>query len=269
MRNLFIIARFEITRLLLTRRGMLSVVAFALVWFLLLWYAIYPASRFMAQNNQQGSLTGILLQQINLGHLSDWAVPELTVYWLFSLFLLPFFSIMLTADQTASDRARGTLRFLHLRATRNALFFGRFLGQMLVQCLIIAITAITTFALALTRDPAIAGSGLEQLLLVIVNLLIVVMPYTALMAVMSIIAKSARQATLYAIILWIVSMLVISMLHAQLPGLAILDWILPGSQITPLMKLQGWDTLQLMPIPLIQTAVLLLAGWKISNRIDL
>jgi len=262
------IAQFELTRVLLTRRGMVSILAFALIWFVVLRYAIYPASRFLGGSGSN-SLIGLLLGEINLGHLAEWSVPELSVYWLISLLLLPLFCIALTADQTASDRARGTLRFLHLRATRSAIFFGRFAGQMFIQWLLIVITGLSTFALALYRDPALLSTGIDHFVVIVVNLTIVLLPYTALMAMVSIASKSARQATVYAIILWIVFMLLIRYLQAKFPDLVLLDWILPGSQIKSLVQLQSWDTLSLAPIPLIQCAILLFVGWLIMRRIDL
>lgn len=262
------LAHFELIRLLFTRRGLLSILAFALIWFLILRYAIFPASRFLAEGAGQ-LLLELLPGEINLRHLADWIVPELSVYWLFSLLLLPLFCIVLTADQTASDRARGTLRFLHLRATRPAIFFGRFLGQMYIQILIILITGITTFALALYRDSSLLAGGVEQFFVIVLNLALVLLPYTALMAVVSILAKSARQATIYAIILWTVILLAIRFAQSRLAELAVLDWVLPGAQIRSLMQLQHWDTLSVAYVPLIQTAVLLLIGWLIARRIDL
>lgn len=268
MGQLFTIAKFELTRLLLTRRGTIAIAAFALVWFVILRYAIYPASNFLADAGGN-SLLDYLLGEVNLGHLADWLVPELSVYWLFSLFLLPLFSIALAADQTASDRARGTLRFLHLRATRSVIFFGRFLGQMFVHFLLIVVTVATTFALALYRDSALLSEGFAHLSVIVVNLHIVLLPYVALMAMVSIMSKSARQATLFAVILLIVFKLLVSFLQNRFPAVTLLDWILPGSQITPLLQLQSWDTLSFAPIPIAQTLVLLGAGWLIARRIDL
>jgi len=266
--SLLTIAQFELTRVLFTRRGLVSILAFALIWFVVLRYAIYPASQFLSDDGSN-SLIGLVLGEINLGHLAGASVPELAVYWLFTLMLLPFFCITLTADQTASDRARGTLRFLHLRATRSNIFFGRFLGQMYVQILLILVTGLSTLGLSLYRDINLLGTGIEQLLVIAVNLVLVLLPYTALMAMVSILANSARQATVYAIILWIAFLMLIRFVRDFLPDFTLLDWILPGSQITALAQLQQWDTLSLAPVPLIQTGVLLFVGWLITRRIDL
>ena len=268
MKNAFLLAQFEVTRLLLTRRGLISVLAFALVWFVILRYAIYPASRFVA-GNTDNVLLRMVLDQINLNELADWLVPELSVYWVFALYLLPLFCITLTADQTATDRTRGTLRFLHLRATRSQIFLGRFLGQMLVQALFIGVTVLTTFGLALYRDQTLAAAGLEHMLVIIVNLLIVLLPYTALMALMSVFAKSARQAVMFAIILWIATALALRAVAQYFPDLTMLELVLPGSQVSSLLTLRTWETLEFSIIPLVQTAVLLLLGWFAFRRVDL
>ena len=105
--------------------------------------------------------------------------------------------------------------------------------------------------------------------MVFVNLLLVLMPYIALMALLSVIARSARQATLYAIVAWIVISIAIGVIQNRYGPLPMLDWVLPGSQIGNLLRLDGWDTLSLAPIPLLHTAVLLFAGWLAMRRIDL
>jgi len=46
LNSIAIIARYELARLFLTRRGLLSLTAFALVWALVLRYAIYGAAQF-------------------------------------------------------------------------------------------------------------------------------------------------------------------------------------------------------------------------------
>ena len=99
--------------------------------------------------------------------------------------------------------------------------------------------------------------------------MIVLLPYVALMALVSVLAKSARQATLYAIILWIVVWFVSRLLMQQLPGLDFLNWVMPSSQLPVLLRTVGWDALQFAPIPILQAVVLLFAGWMLMQRRDL
>ena len=212
-----------------------------------------------------GGLTG----NSGVQSLLAWPVPEITVFWVMALYLFPLFSIILTADQTASDRSRGTLRLINLRATRDEIFFGRFIGQMIIQSLLIIATIATVIALAIWRDSNLFTSSLALSALVSTNLFVVLLPYTALMALVSVIAKSARQATVYATILWIVFFIFITWLSPQFPHLTFLDWILPGSQLSSLLQKEGWDTLSLAHIPVIQASILLLAGRWLMQRSDL
>lgn len=265
VKNLFLIANYELVRLLSTRRGWVSIVAFALVWAVLLYYVIFRASRLMAQDGGSGVVSAGL-DFFGMERLNSWSVPELAVYWFFGLTLLPFFCVVLTADQTASDRSRGTLRFLSLRSTRWQIFFGRYIGQLLLLALFIVTSVLTTLPVALYRD---SGSMAEWLALapaVMVNLLIVLLPYAALMAIASILAKSAFVAILYAIILWIVVWFISGYLHNNVPQLEALEHVLPGSQMLEQLKVVGWDAIQFAYLPLVQAAVLLAIGWLIMRR---
>lgn len=268
MKNVFLIAKFELVRLLSTQRGWVSMVAFALVWLVLLYYVIFRASRVLAQDGGSG-LVSAVLEWLGMDRLTSWAVPELAVYWFFGLMLLPLFCISLTADQTASDRSRGTLRYLVLRSTRWQLFFGRYIGQLLVLLLFIIASILTTLPVVLYRDAAALPDWLALTPSILVNLMIVLLPYVALMALVSVLAKSARQATLYAIILWIVVWFVSRFLMQQLPGLDFLNWVMPSSQLPVLLRTVGWDALQFAPIPVLQAVVLLFAGWMLMQRRDL
>ena len=261
------ICQFEWSRLFLTRRGWLSISAFLLVWILILVTIIAPAARVVT--SELGGLAAVALEAVGLDNLSSWPSVEMALYWVISLYLLPLFSITIAADQIASDKTRGTLRYLALRTTRSQIFFGRFLGQITIQILLVAATLLSVLLLVGYYSPDKLTGALQSTPVVFVNLLLVLMPYIALMALLSVIARSARQATLYAIVAWIVISIAIGVIQNRYGPLPMLDWVLPGSQIGNLLRLDGWDTLALAPIPLLHTAVLLFAGWLAMRRIDL
>ena len=267
MRTIALIAWYELHRLFLTKRGLLSLSAFGLVWFLILRYAIYGAAQFFSVDQVGGVIASFFNSSI-INNLMSWQVPELAMFWVVMLYLLPIFCVVLTADQTASDRARGTLRVLHLRASRDGIFFGRFVGQLLVLLFLIIIALATTLALVMMRDASQLLPALHFSMIVLVNLILVLLPYTALMAWVSSMARSARQATIYAVIIWIVCSILTGWLSRQFPELWGLDMVLPGSQVSSLLKLSGWNTLSLALIPIIQTAILLFLGRMIMQRSD-
>ena len=268
MRSIALIAWYELHRLFLTKRGLLSLSAFGLVWFLILRYVIYNAPQVLGVTQMGSSSMGGFLNSSILNNLVTWQVPELAMFWAVMIYILPIFCVVLTADQTASDRARGTLRVLHLRASRDSIFFGRFVGQLLVLFFLIIIALATTLVVVMMRDSSLLLPALNLSAIVLVNLMLVLLPYTALMAWVSSMARSARQATIYAVIIWIVCSLLTGWLSRQFPELRILDMVLPGSQVSTLLTLSGWKTLSLAFIPIVQMAILLFFGRMIMQRSD-
>lgn len=263
--QLLLIGQFELKRGFTTRRGLLSLLTFAVVWCFIL---IYPL-RFMADLlvQESGLRQGYsFFDFIGFGALQRWPIPEFGVYWQFALIIFPILSITLAADQSCSDRERGTLRFIVLRSSRDRLFFGRFAGVMVIQALWIGVTALSTLALALYRDATLFVAALPGLLVLVSNLILVVMPFTAMMAALSALLKSARQATVWAILIWSFLAGIISSLAHFLPALAFLKCLIPGYQLSELARLTEWQALQLAYIPFLQSLVLLALGRWIMVR---
>ena len=262
------IAQDEILRLLSTRRGLFSLLGFVLIWAGVLSYGILPAAAFFTGANESG-LSEMLLPRLGLTAWQQWPAPELAVYWVVSLYLLPFMALLTSADQTASDRSRGTLRFLVLRCSRLEIFLGRFLGQCVIMALLILATLGTVLMVIAGNSGDSMAASLARAPMIIINLILLVLPYIALMAWVSVMARSARQATLYAMVIWLSVSLLISYLQARFGPLALLDWILPGSQVGQLLRLSDWQTLNYALIPILHTLVLLLIGGTLMWRRDL
>ncbi len=264
-KQLLLISQFELKRGFATRKGLLSVVTFGIVWYFVL---LYPL-RFVADLLVQGKglqHNSDLLDFIGFGSLQYWPIPEFGVYWQFALLIFPMLSITVAADQTSSDRERGTLRFIVLRSSRDSLFFGRFAGAMAVQALLICVTAISVLVLVLYRDVSLFIPALPDLAVIIVNVTLAVLPFTAMMAALSAKVKSARQATLWAILIWTFLAGIISGFAYYLPALDFFKMLIPGYQLSDLSQLSEWQTLQLAYIPLLQSLVLLALGRCIMAR---
>lgn len=258
-RQTWLYSRFELQRLFMSPRGWFALAAFTTIWYFLLRYPIYQASVQLNQPEIQQMLSG-MLGMVGMYNLLNWSLPELSVYWALTVLLMPLAVLVSAADQTCSDRSRGTLRFLTLRSSRDSIFFGRFLGQMLVQALLIGLSLLATLALAAWRLGELPLAALNSAVVIWLNLLIALMPFTALMALCSALVKSSRLA----ISLAIVSMGAVAGLLGYLVWhfpdlLGVLEY-LPGAQLPMLLGAQGWDTLKHSGLPLIQTAVLMLAG---------
>lgn len=262
------IAANELSRVFLSSRGWLSLFAFALIWILFLVYVINPAAKYISADDTGGLLL-VLFEQFNFRAMRNWDTVELALYWVFSLYLLPFFAIITAADQIASDKNRGTLRFLVLRTTRTEIFLGRFIGQCILQLLLVLVTVASVLALVAVNSPDRLSVAINESVIVIVNIWLVLLPYVALMSLMSVLAKTSKQATLYAIIGWILLWFILGYVQSRFGPIPLLDWVLPGSQLSSLVKLGGWDTISLAPIALVHAFILVVLGWVAMQRSDL
>ncbi len=266
--SMFSIAANEWARLFLSSRGWLAICAFALIWIVFLAYVIAPAAQYMSSDDF-GLIFAALFARFGANTLANWESNEMALYWIFALYLLPFFTMISAADQIASDKTRGTMRFLVLRTSRTQVFFGRFLGQYLIQLFIVLITLCSVFALIAIKAPDGLSIAISEAPIVVINLALVLLPYVALMALVSVLASTARQATAFAIIGWIVLWFLLGYVQGKFGPIPILNWVLPGSQLSSLVRLGHWDTLSLAPIPLLHTVVLLTLGWIAIRRCDL
>lgn len=263
--HLLLFCQFEIKRSFATRKGLLSLVTFGGVWYFILLYPLrFAAELLMEEKGLKQNFS--FFDFIGFGSLQHWSIPEFGVFWQIALVIFPMLSITLAADQTCSDRERGTLRFIVLRSSRNSIFFGRFAGAMVIQTLLICVTALSTLALVLYRDVTLFSSALTNVLVITLNLILAVLPFTAMMATLSAKVKSARQATVWAILIWTFLAGIISGFAYYLPTLAFFKVLIPGFQLSDLAQLSGWQTLQLAYIPLLQSLTLLALGRWIMAR---
>ncbi len=268
MSPLFTLAGREVGRLTGSTRGLLTLLAFALLWALVFLYVILPAAGWL-ENPEIGSLAGMMLERAGLERMESFGSPELALYWFIAPWLLPLFAISLAADQIASDKARGTLRFLVLRTSRSSVLLGRFLGQCMVMLLVVITTLGSVLVAVALNSPQQWPRAAALILPVITNEFLVLLPYVALMSLMSVLARSARQATLFTIVAWIAVSLLSGWVQARYGPVPWLDWVLPGSQISSLVRLPVSDALSLAPVPLLHCMVLLGLAWYAMRRIDL
>jgi hypothetical protein len=260
-----LVCLFELKRLFSTRKGLLYLVTFAVVWYFILIYPIRLAADVLGQG-QYTAQGASFFEYIGFGSLLNWQIPEFGVFWRFALVMFPLLCVIIAADQTCSDRERGTLRFLALRTSRESIFFGRFAGVVVIQAVLILATLFTTLLLVIYRDANLLSTAFNSALAIAVNLILVLLPFTAMMAALSAMVKSARQATVWAILIWSFLSGIISGLSYYLPGLDILKMMIPGYQMAEQAQLSEWETMRLAYIPLLQTVVLLATGRWIMSR---
>ena len=176
--------------------------------------------------------------------------------------------MFLCSDQLVGDKQRGTLRFLSLRATRNEMLFGRFLGQVFILAALLLVTLVASVAVMVFRDPALLVSGISRSFILFCYLLIAVLPFIALMTLLNTFARSARLTVVLAVLFFAGGNIVVSILSWQIPVLAMLDYVFPGVQLDQ-MAGQNAGIFNSIGIPLIQTTVMLAIAQRIFARSSL
>ncbi len=263
--HMLLICQFELKRLFATRKGWLYLATYIIVWYFILFYPIRYAADLL-DRQRSSAHAGSFFEFLGFGSLLDWAIPAFGVYWQFALIFFPIMSVVIAADQTCSDRQRGTLRFLALRVSRDALFFGRYFSYLVIQFLLILLTLSATFLLVIFRDVSLFSVAINNASSILINLFLVILPFTAMMAALSVTVKSARQATVWAVLIWSFLAGIISLLSSYLPVLGMLKVLIPGYQLSQLAQLSEWEALQIAYIPVLQSLILLAIGRWIMQR---
>ncbi|WP_416305444.1 ABC transporter permease subunit [Neptunicella sp. SCSIO 80796] len=264
IRRCWMIAAFELNRLFMTRRGLIALAAFALFWFVIFYYLISRGAEIL-NSPAFADMAKQTFGQLGLSEIYQWPMAELAIYWLIAIYLYPAMTVMMSADQTASDRDRGTLRFLVLRSTRSEILLGRFIGQVLIMALLSGISLLAALVMGSMQNAAvIVVTGVIALGLW-GHLLLALLPFIALMTLFNGFLRSARQSVLVASLALGGLSILLSLLSYWYPSLSILEYVLPGNDLTDLLSLPG-QSLQSYLQPGLQTIGLLLLAWMINQR---
>lgn len=284
--RVLILARAEVQRFVGSRRGLVSLLAFCLLWYAALTWFVLPAGRLAAGSSGVG-LDVLLDDYLGLGNLLRWPAPEYAAWWVAALYLLPFVAVVASADQIASDRARGTLRYLVLRASRLEILAGRFFGQAMIMAAATLATLLSTLAVVWyqhrslspnalwTEDAAImpmtahTGTALTSIALAGLALWMTLLPWVALMALVSAVARTPSQATRYALIIWILLSITAAWLSSRFGEHVIIDHLLPGSPVRTLLSRMGSEAMLPATIGLLHAAVFLTGAAIVMYRRDL
>jgi ABC-type transport system involved in multi-copper enzyme maturation permease subunit len=263
--SLWLIAQQELLKSFANPRGLFVTAVFTVIWILILLYPIRISAEAMTSPDS-ASLFMVVLSFLGLETLQDWLLSEFAIYWVVALYLFPTFSLVSAADQMISDRNRGGLRFLTLRCSRGQLFFGRFVGQILIQSVLICITLVITYSLFLFNNSQYWLEGLSLLPLIFFHILLVTAPFVALMSLLSITVDSVRMSTLIAFMILALGGLLINYFASYLPFLAMLEFWIPGGQIYSMAQSHPTIAWGALAHPLMQTFGFLLLGYAIFKR---
>lgn len=229
------LAKFELVRLFLTKRGMLALLAFATTWFIILYYPVNSAVD-IVYSSSFAEIAKQLFGAFGLAELLTWPVPELAIYWLVAIYSFPVFALIISSDQTCADRNRGTLRFIALRASRAEIIYGRFLGQIIINATLIALTLFATLLMAMYRDASLFDQGLLKAGQLFIDLVIVVLPFIALMSFINSFTKSSRLAIVFSVLFFGLVPVLIGIIEYQFSAAGYLTYIIPGYQIAEMIN---------------------------------
>jgi ABC-type transport system involved in multi-copper enzyme maturation permease subunit len=261
------LALFELVRMFLTKRGLVALVAFVVVWLLILRYPIGQAVSLLSEPGFTG-LAQEVFGSMGLSKLLDWPEAEFAMYWLVSLMIFPMFSLFMCSDQTVEDRERGTLRFLSLRSTRSEILIGRFLGQLAVLLCLVAITLIATLAVMMYRNPSLLMNGVGRASMIFIQMVFVLSPFVALMSLINTLARSSRLSFVIAVLFFALGNIVVSLLAWQVNALSALNYVFPGMQID-LVAGQNASVMMAYGLPAIQTGIFLVIAQRLFARSSL
>ena len=102
-----IIMSLELERIFTSRQGLIYLLAFAFFWYMLVKYAVFNETLMMM--NQMVGENGV-------------ADKLFANYFKVAMYFFPLLCMFVAANQTGSDRERGTLRFMTLYCSRDAIF---------------------------------------------------------------------------------------------------------------------------------------------------
>lgn len=261
----WLIAQQELHASFASKRGLFVSIIFIVVWTLLLVYPIRYSAEAM-HNPDTSSLILSGLSMVGLEPLKEWMLAEFAIYWIVALFLFPASSLLMATDQMITERNRGGLRFLTLRCSRGQIFFGRFVGHLLIQTCLIVMTLVITYLLLLFNGSDLWLEGLQIMPLLLLNLVIVICPFIALMSLLSVVMNSVRMASLMAVIILLLGGLIVNYAASYLPFLLILNYWIPGTQVAQMA--QSTPSLALLTSwsPIMQTVGFLVLGYGLFKR---
>jgi Cu-processing system permease protein len=262
--RIWCLAKFELIRLFLTKRGGLALAAFATAWFLILYYLISSAVT-LVSSDMFKDMAQQVFGMLGLSTLLKWKIPELAIYWLVAIYTFPIFSLFAASDQTCSDRDRGTLRFISLRATRNEIVFGRFLGQVLIIAILIAITLIATTLMASYREPSLFIDALIKSITVFRDLTLATLPFIAFMAFINSFISSARLAIVNSMLFFGLAPMLITLISYKLTSASHLHYLIPGMQLSEMVGQEQFILANYLT-PSLQTLFYLVVATLIMRR---
>ena len=245
--NMWVLISLELSRAFTNRQGLIYLGAFSFFSYLILSYTVSQPI-FIHSGDLKSAFNSIFKN-----------------YYGLATYGFPILCLFVAANQTCSDRERGTLRFISLRCSRDEIFFARFFSQILIQLVYIAISLVFLVGIIVYQSEY-NSEFIPIVLWAFITTGVVIFPFIALMALVSVLVEQPRKATFYAILIWVLSYVFMGLIEEYVPILTPLNILVLGMQFSDLNELVGSTKLSLAHVPFIQCAVLLILGRFFMGR---
>ena len=176
-------------------KGLMFLIPFLVLWYLVLqsWLANGPFSSnevlIVLMKFLYNDIDSQLVQDLFLQH------PKiLSEFLFFSLMFTPFFAMLVANNQLAGDIGNGTFRYLVTRATRTEIFLARFISAYSMVGVMTLLIGIISIWISLQFDQYSYQETLWYTLKILLIILIYMLPYIALMLMISASVSSALGA---------------------------------------------------------------------------
>lgn len=264
MRPCIDLALFELKRLFFSPRGWLTLAVYSLVWGLLFYYIVSRGAETL-NSPEFERMAHSVLGELGISELYNWPMPELSVFWILAIYLFPFLCITFSADQTVSDRERGTLRYLLSRVSRQQILLGRFMGKILLMALLSAITFVAALVYGALHNSESLGAAIPQALFLWLHLMLALIPYIAFMTLLNTLLRSARSVLLFTVLSMGLMTVLFSFLVWWQPWLEFISYIQPGNDLMQLYAIPG-KLIQGYWQPVLQVILFLGSASYVSQR---
>ncbi|QDP01517.1 ABC transporter permease subunit [Thalassotalea sp. PS06] len=248
----------EWRRVFVTGSGRLTLLTFFGAWVLLFHYPIRTAIDLISNTGDAAIMRGIL-GDLGFQQLLQWPVAELSVFWFAAMVLLPFTCVLLSSDQFASDRQRGTVKFYLMRTRRSEFLIGRFLGYATFFTALVFALVVITLTYSTLREPDSLTAAIDQGVDTFIFLVLWLLPFIALTNFLNVLMPSGKKVILVLILMYMVLPLIDYLFASKLQINLNTSWLLPGLGIFATMGDQG-PALEKLGQPLYLVGVYILAS---------
>jgi hypothetical protein len=207
-----LLLRFDLYYCLIRLRGWVFLVPFSFCWFLVFKQIDKGVSE-MLQSQEGIMITSAIYGTDGALSLFIDNPPSMSLFYVISLSIIPFFMVLASYDQFSTDLSSGYFRFLSSRCKRIEIFLARILSAFsLVAGAFFIVTVICT-ALSIKNDGYQTIDVAFYSLQIYFTLLLYALPFIAYMSLISSMVSSALAALFlgmfgYALI-WILNLFTI------------------------------------------------------------